>query len=833
MHAVFWLDSPDTACVLFELLATAGLPGLLYILFGKPVLMSRGPSTYTSSFKHIGPLQVIIDKSESTVVSVLGIRTFKFTRLPSNRDNRYATLRYALKAYFSSLIENFDTAGQQEQPASLFGFLKSMMAPLAISSGDSMDTLKGRICKDYRLFDWEDIRGFYEIQNGDNVLSSLAKPALVELAGDLQMSQALMEEDEIIVVDSTVCEDEKSMFLEKFIAGEVCFFDKIQEYKNEFSIYMEFNEDMKRRDLVNFFKVVDSHHTLILSLASQFCGYFNRTGLQLAKQIIFKYKLAQEEKDGDPCNYGSVAAFYIDNFHHLDSYLDFATDYDDVLRSAACSIKETVREAFTSVLLKVTNYSKVFRQMCEYDPSPDLRRLYKLSSALSRELNSEAERSHHRNLKIGLLKVRGNGFVRDQSLESMLECSVAGKKHGLYLFSRSICVFDSGLSLKGTSDVFSSNLIIYNKKLFWLSDSLESSMSRPVPSSTCKYLAADVQNKEAAKEFYSAFYRTKYQGESRGNVCFRTCGPSEKCRMIRPQTLGGGQERGSGKVSMEECGKGTSHQHVCKPEVLVTCLGVLDSGDSGSKLYEVKIEDTNFRTGGILKLAREELHGQIEEFVLAKRRIEILGMQDLGIVRILLESVDPAKIVPFLLNSYQEDDLSFDRKKAVFDELCKGISDFSGGPIGRTTAHIGTPLDLGSFLYENDVLKSLTSVEIDYFSRLYLLLTSPVGCITTVLSGRSLEDLVILCSMFVQRNVYALIHPDDLDKLATYIERGDCDKQYGSMRPHSRMHLSRVLEACQSLVARGHPGFSRTILGVLFNGDVDPRSLHERINKAC
>lgn len=775
-------------------------------LFEKLILMGKGPSIYTSNFKHIGPLQIIVDKKESTVVSVLGIRTFSFAKLPSNRDNRYAVLKYALKAYFCSLFENFDDLGRQERTGTGFlGILRSMVSPLALGSGDFMDVLKGRVCKDYKLFNWESIGNFYEIQNGDNILLSLARPALVEVVGDHQLVQGILDEDCVKQTGSGT-EIEKSTLLERFVTGEVCFFDRIQEYRNELLIHMEFNEDMKRRDLANFFKVVDSYHAVVSSFAKRFCGYFGRRGMLSAKETLFKYKLVHDA-DCDPCSYESVAAFYIENFHHFSSYIEFVADYDDVLRTMRCSIKETVREAFTSMLSKITNYPKIFRQMCEYDPSPGLRRLHSLASTFSRQLNSEAEISHYRNLKIDLLKVKGNEFVKELTLRGVLECSVGERRHTMYMFDSGVYVFDSSLSLRGSSDLHTTDLVIYNRKLFLFSSSLESSISKSVARSSCRYLSVDILNKEAAREFYDAFYKAKLQGEKRGHACFRTGRhASTHCSGQEKEVLAGG------------C--------VEDPEILVTCLGTLDTDP---KLYEVRIEEASFRTGGIMKLGHKEVHGEIEDFILSKRRSEALRMQDMSTVKILLESVDPAKIVPFLLNSYQEDDLPFDRKKAVFEGLCDSISNFSG-PTKRTIGHISIPLDLSLFLYENDVLKTLNSTEIDYFSRLYLLLMDTSGCIGTVLAGRSLEDLVILYTMFIQRNVYALIHPDDLDRLSRGIERNiRCTES--AMRPHSRAYLTKILKVCQDLDSRSHASLSRTILDVLFDGGMDAESLIRRINK--
>jgi len=759
--------------------------------------MGSMPFIYAARYKHIGNLQIIIENTKSTVVSVLGVKSFSFQRLPSNRDNRYAVLRYSLKAYFNHFIENFEDARLVKEQNTLLGSLfKMMTVHLSIGSRSEMDVIKGKIYNDYKDFNWEDIGDFFELKNCDVITYSLCEPALVEFSGSTFSSEIVLED----VVEETCCKDKnlKEAFFDKFLAEEVFFFVKISEYSSSFEKYMETNDDLKKRDLVQFLKVVSIYSEIIAGILEAYSGHFKPDILDQVKELLMKQGIDIETKKCKFYDASSLSVFYIGVFDKFNVYFDFISEYDDILHSMACSIKKSVAEAFTYVICKITNYSKVFRQMAEYDPSDNLTKLITISSNFNTRLNSEAEKSALRKCKIDLLKVSSNEFLKDRLLRGTIDALKDTKQFKIFIFENQISFFSQDCRFFSEIGVLHANIILYNKKMFIFSEHLKGVFS---PDS---FVSFDVFNKEVAIDFYNTFYKAKYKSEIKGKICYRLNGSYD---------------------DKNPC------SYLIESEIIVTCIDRIMNSSGKTEFYEIKIEDSSFRAGGITKVSQREMPEVLSNFIKNKRLNEISRPNNMQIIKVLLESVEKERMVPFLINSYLEDQISFDQKKAIFDHIRHSICRFSCNNSARVPISANDASDHSLFLYENDILRSYDSDQIDFYVCSYIKIMKSGGNVKLMPDVNSLEDLAVLLSMFLQRNLYSFIHPSDYDKFSENIKIGFFLDSFAYLKSYSRVFLKNLCEVCACLNQKLHKSMSKQIFSSVFDTPIDFDQVLDLLNK--
>lgn len=138
-------------------------------------------SIFLTKLKHIGALQIQIREPNATVISILGIQSYNFGRLPQKRNNKYAILRLALKAYLNSLIENFDELETtfQMQKTGVFEMLKSFITIFTLETSDPIECIKRKVIKDYKEIDWENVEDFMEVDTCESILDLYPVPILV------------------------------------------------------------------------------------------------------------------------------------------------------------------------------------------------------------------------------------------------------------------------------------------------------------------------------------------------------------------------------------------------------------------------------------------------------------------------------------------------------------------------------------------------------------------------------------------------------------------------------------------------------------------------------
>lgn len=772
------------------------------ILFvGKIILMGNMPFIYTARYKHIGNLQIIIENTKSTVVSVLGIKSFFFQRLPSNRDNRYAVLRYSLKAYFNHFIENFEDAKLVKEQSTLLGSLFKMMTiHLSIGSRSEMDIIKGKIYNDYKDFSWEDVGDFFELKNCDVITHSLCEPALVEFSGSGFSSEIVLEDvvEETCYKDKNLNKAEKEAFFDKFLADEVFFFVKISEYSCSFEKYMEISDDLKKRDLIQFLKVVSIYSEIIAGILEVYSGHFKPDVLDQVKELLMKKGIDIATKECKFYDVNSLSLFYIDVFDKFNVYFDFISEYDDILHSMACSIKKSVAEAFTYVICKITNYSKVFRQMAEYDLSDNLTKLITISSIFNTRLNSEAEKSALRKCKIDLLKMSSNEFLKDRLVRGTIDALKDTSQFKIFIFENQVSFFSQNCRFFSEIGILHANIILYNKKMFIFSEHLKGVFSPD------NFVSFDVFNKEVAIDFYNTFYKAKYKSEIKGKICYRLNGSYD---------------------DKNPC------LYLIEPEIIVTCIDQIVNFSGKTEFYEIKIEDSSFRAGGITKVSQKEIPEVLSNFIKNKRLNGISRPNNMQIIKVLLESVEKERMVPFLINSYLEDQISFDQKNAIFDHIRHSICRFSCDNSSRAPMPADGASDHSLFLYENDILKSYDSDQIDFYVHSYIKIMKSGGNVNLMPDINTLEDLVVLLSMFLQRNLYCFIHPSDYDKFSENIKIGFFLDSFAYLKPYSRVFLKNLCEVCACLNQRLHKSMSKLIFGSVFDTPIDFDQVLDILNK--
>jgi hypothetical protein len=190
-------------------------------------------NSFFSNFKHLGPIQIHLNKNSSTVVSILGVSTYNFKLLPQNCDNITTLLQLSFKAYLNENIDNFDNLEPMKKPkTNIFDFFSRLQIPLAIDTGCYKDKIKGAIMKDYKEFDWSNINSFDLVENCENITEACTPPVVNRLYNfkeTLFFNSNIDEEVKNINTCNGSSVEELNKFIRVFIISEIKGFDKIKE----------------------------------------------------------------------------------------------------------------------------------------------------------------------------------------------------------------------------------------------------------------------------------------------------------------------------------------------------------------------------------------------------------------------------------------------------------------------------------------------------------------------------------------------------------------------------------------------------------------------------
>lgn len=567
--------------------------------------------------------------------------------------------------------------------------------------------------------------------------------------------------------------------------------------------YVENHDDLKKRDILAFLKVSNVFKYFFEKLLDSHANYLKTICPDDLKNF-FTDKWDNYKNSKDTCSLEDIIDFFIQSFDQFNIVFEFVTEYEDILETIDCKIKNDIRCSFTSIICKLTNYNIFFNKMQKYIQSSKLDTLINLSYQLNKEMDIEAKNSELKKFKINLLKKISNSKIRNQRLHGILSGLNGSQDCRLYLFEEDIFLIDSRFNILDSQLIKTSNAIIHDKKFYIFKNSFE------LKYSCCEYFYIEFENIDSAKEMLEYFYRLKYQSEICENVCFK----------YNEKYLDTSDPNNVSKFQVSSAAYNVKRVNGNKSQ---------DNDLDNNNLY-FKIQNELSKVSSLISTDNSNLFEILKSTLRSKRYTEIEQQTDLSIIETLLKNVDQKKFYSYSVTSYIEDQVPFLDKSNIFEHFLNILK--VEQPIIKRQLNLNTEhlLNLTDFLYENDILETLTLIEKDYFIRNYIALMNSSGAISDILKGRSLYEICVLFSMFIRRNIYDFLDPDDYEVFLTsinfYIEK------IKNLRPSNKNFIMKLVIVCDELVSRNYLEFSKMIFTSAFCNYYDLKEITQTLIKS-
>lgn len=755
-------------------------------MVGKTTLMKRN-TVFFANLNHIGPIQIITDGQNATVISILGIRRFNFSKLPHNRNNKYTILKLSMKTYMNSVIDRFDSiVDMPRHKSSFLGFIKNLITPLALESGNYIERLRGLIIKDRNDFSEDCIKNFMEIDCSENILDVFHIPVLVYFENfeeslffdQNSLSVSSREMNAVKVTSRDLQNDEKKHVLRNFIISEIRFYIEIRDF------YKDRCEDTNKFNSV--LQVMEYYKNIVAKLSDKFLirgdDEFLENLQHDGQQIWNENEISSKE----------IACVYLSVSDMINSHLDFITEYE-----ISCDdIDQQMREKITMILSKTTNYSKVFAQICEVDDSEEARKASVMFYKANKFLNHHSEKMH---LKLIVDNLKTRPVLSGENLLAALDCKLSGNSCRLCLTEESLFIINQENMVVFSGKLDNTDIILYNKIVYILSGSaevLEVPFSPIKPTKSILVVLESI-NRETTNEFCEKVHVTKYNCSKTDEFYYYykglNCTFTENSSKIKEKTI---ELRNTPNTYLFD----NSNQ------ILVSKLDEFsgeetDFADKNSQehSFTIKIEGMYFRTGGIIQLNEKELLEKVKEEVILRRTATLNLQNTLYAIVSIMNNVDQNRLKQFYLDIYPEDDVSFTKKRDLFLGLYQSILGFENEASDFLKAHSpGVLVDFTKHLYSNDILGRYEENIKDYFIRRYLnILYSGYNQTTTKFGG--IEEVVVLFSMLIQRNLYYFLDVNDLEKLNKDFLASGCIDNIKSLKPYTVENFIKITQVIDHL----------------------------------
>lgn len=619
---------------------------------------------YFRTYKYLGPLQIIIQDLDATVISILGIKTFKFNRL--QRNSKYAILKLAIRSYFKPFLEKQENKKEENGFSDIFGFLIGFTTKLALESNDQVEKIKMRMLKNVDEFDWENIDDFMEVDSNFNVLQQFPIPILVQF--DHFKEDLIFEKLKI----KHKAVENKSKILVDFIKAEINFPTEI--YFNQNSSY---NTDQIFTDNRGI------HENIAFDLSNLNSSYNINQVFNDIRSIHEKIAFDLSKLNLDYILLEDISNIYLENFELFFSYKNFIKAYENI-KSNSLNENYNLILKMTKILTKLTNYTKVFQNLTEIDDSEKSQELILKFYDLNKHLNDYSERLHLDFLKIKLLKTHEKTFKNHEIL-----CAVECGDYSLALFDNFVAIFKDQTNLKLIIENCKLEILICAKFIYFI---VNEKISHRLPFvnisdefSTC--LVFDWYDREIIQNFSDKFYQQKF--------------------------------------NIKEIKKYKNYYYILENidwignKVVVSNL----SNESNNDFYTVRIEDQSFRVGGIEKLSKKELILRIDQNV-EQKRMEILNRRKN--LKIITAVISQQNMKPLSFESYPEDEVNFNIKNKAFNNICDFIlnykdeePDFNNDFIDLSVEDILNQLEITVISNKNDQTDIINEYNKMYYAFLY------------------------------------------------------------------------------------------------------------------
>lgn len=744
--------------------------------------MEKG-TTYFSKFKHLGPVQIRICKKLATVISVLGVNTFSFDLLPENRDNRNAIMQLALKAYFNEHIDNFDDL-EPVKPikTSIFDLFSKISNPLALDAGSYKDKIKGLIMKNIKEFKWNDIGEFYEVENCENIVDVCIPPIIIRLCGfpenlertvenktlkPINESNITKNDDIISVLINKSCEDFSQKHHEVTPYKKLLSRDEIGYLLNfidgEFKLFPKIKEEIKKLEGTG--KINKSIYDSIIMcherIANRLCGLcIEINENQLSGSVSFESNI----KNADECtdhtnltqeslykvysepvwinsinevknmkfkghtiniNTSVISRIYIEEFDQFLIYINFEKEFVDYFDESADLGIKTAHATLISGSAKIL---KAFRRMAEMDSCDETNQVISKFNNLNMRISNTSEKTYLAKEAKKLYKILN---LSDQAeLRALLECKMDNTEIKLYLSNVNLLVIGPKFKVLANFSIAEIDIFLYNKVIFIVSNQMFSinGKAKKIENTDLTISMLSAINREVSREFCDTFYMTK-------------C----KCSKFEGLFCSFHDEI---DAFNDSCDQNNSFELVVK---------LLDKS-------KIRFDKT---VVALDSLCKENVINDLKVYLNSKKSAIFNLEQYNHIFASILKETSNSRLLPFSLNTYAEEETSFTRKKLIIKELieafilCQHVKLKSSFNLRESPSS-----EIFDALIEDDILESYDRNKQGYFLKKYFSLLVSNLPVKSIVNSESLEELVILFSMFLQRNIYYFFDPLDLNRLS-------------------------------------------------------------------
>ncbi|ELA42550.1 uncharacterized protein VICG_00302, partial [Vittaforma corneae ATCC 50505] len=734
-------------------------------------------------------------------VSILGIRTFNFSRLPKSRNNKYTILKLALRSYLNLFIDNFDNLDSDQKQQSkaeskrgndggLMGFIMRFVSTLTLDSADPIEKLKGLISKDHKHFDYEDIGNFMEVGGCDNILDIFHIPVLVQFENfEQDFENELFSDNQTLAISEKevyslkihhkpIENHEKNRILKNFIVSEISFYRQLKEYQDE-----------------SFKNIVKIYEEIAESLLKQF---FNADLTNITA-------LFDNAENPPAISSSCIAKIYLDNFDSFFTYFSFITAFERVPAD-----NYDLKMKMTDVLTKLTSYSKAFNNICEIDDTNEARELSLKFYRLNSLLNEHSEKHHlasFNNLRKMLSKK--NSILENEDILCAVNCTDlnADARYRILLFTNHIVVVDKHNDAKMTSRIHNVDIVLYNKFLYLiLPENIKPLLQfqkiakeYKLDQDNTSIVAFRSFNREATENFRERYYQAKYKLKKRDGYFYCFLHPT-------------------GHTCEDSLDKSTSDfsTDTFHDRIVVSSLGdpEPDQGihrnvNNEEMVHCVKIEDYCFRVGGIEKLTQKELLERINEKV-KQKRIEVMNIsKNLNTIMAIIKHADESRLKLTNIDVYPEDEVMFQRKREVFEQICSTILKSSNEP-----DQMKYSVENIVQLLEESIINECSDANKHYNRVYYTLLYSQSGteCISYL---PSLEDKIVLLCMLVHRNLYYFFDSEDLERLNENTIHWDPAEKMRGFKSYTLEYFKKIISVIKHLRYIGKDVYKEMLVRVM------------------
>ncbi|KAI4291294.1 hypothetical protein PAPHI01_0568 [Pancytospora philotis] len=769
---------------------------------------------YVRDFRRLGRVLLCLTNDSARVFSRLGMRQYDFSRLPPNYDNRCSILKLALKHYFEEALESSDAVRALKAHRSA-SFLQRMFTfhTRLPATGSVRDALCCEIYNRPKDYDWENIDEFEELKCAELPLEALRTAACATFQGF--DSRFIVDPNSYEIQDKEIagllCKtppapagtDTVRAVLLDFIKGELNYLVKLLDYSACFN-GPQTAALSSTADMACFHSIVELQKELMAGLLGSFGIGIH--GLAEPKRIeALKAQVGRfEEAAGTVIrpireqSLGSLSEFILDAFGLFGPYRQFTKQYSQLIEGGGLS--EELQDCFTAVIQKITGYALTWKSFLKYDGSKSTRHLYLKFSRYNKILNAVADRLYLEDAKQRLIGDSTAPDHADQmrtaSLRGFTSCEgMEGEAYIVYAFDDRVYYYDASNSCVAAVEVAVTDMCVFCKRLyvFAATEAVKGGLFRETERPGLFCAVFKFASKESITEFRETFYLTKYKATRYNDVyCSAHAGTLPGIRVTSVAAAPG------------------------ETELEPALPGVAGSDASAlQRLHNIKVEWSDQQNGGVSRLTESEIFESVKSLYRSRDATVASSLDFIARQNALLSHIPDGELGHFSLYMYNEDSVPQAQKLQLFAWYAEHLNILlsrryaPAAPVAEAVATandtiINSPQSekdnlFNSILYQNDILKNYCPGDITNVLSTYILILNAHDSHRRTFIGLPLEIAVLLFSLFIQRNLYSLFSPSDVQRMDACIASKAFALFGESVAARNRPFLSSIINISKRL----------------------------------